>query len=159
MNPYMFLVIGLFSFAAMGIIHKIGDRSSAQPLPIALYAVLTAGLLSGTRALLTGAMTGAGSPPRILLIAIPFGIATGLSLWLFQEGLRFGRIATSWLIINLSAGVPTVLSIFVYHEELGWKKTSALLLIVVSLLLLWWDRKTIGPAAGSLTSNATTEVL
>ena len=64
-----------------------------------------------------------------------------MALWLFQRGLRYGRIATSWLLINLSAGVPTVLSVVVYHESLSLRKTLVLLLIVLSLALLWWDRK------------------
>ena len=75
------------------------------------------------------------------LIAIPFGAGAALALWLFQRGLRYGRIATSWLLINLSAGVPTVLSVVIYHEPLSTRRISVLLLIVVSLALLWWDRK------------------
>ena len=43
------------------------------------------------------------------------GVAA-IALWLFQRGLRYGRIATSWLLINLSSAVPTALSVIVYHE-------------------------------------------
>jgi drug/metabolite transporter (DMT)-like permease len=75
------------------------------------------------------------------LIALPFGASAAAALWLFQRGLRYGRIATSWLLINLSAAIPTALSVVVYHEPLNLRKAGVLLLIVVSLLLLWWDRK------------------
>jgi EamA domain-containing membrane protein RarD len=77
----------------------------------------------------------------VVVIAVPFGAAAAAALWLFQRGLRYGRIATSWLVINLSAAVPTVLSVVVYHEPLNQRKALVLLLIVVSLVLLWWDRK------------------
>jgi len=152
---YLFMAIGLFSFAAMGIIHKIGDRFDAQPLPIALYALISAGLLSGVRVLWTHALS-SSMPPTILLIALPFGASAGLALWLFQKGLRHGSIAASWLLINLSAGVPTVLSIIFYREVIGWKKALVLVLIVISLLLLWWDRrgqKEPDPVASAITTE------
>ena len=75
------------------------------------------------------------------LIALPFGACAAAALWLFQRGLRYGRIATSWLLINLSAAIPTVLSVVVYHEPMSSRKMSILLLVVISLVLLWWDRK------------------
>jgi drug/metabolite transporter (DMT)-like permease len=140
-TSYLFMAIGLLSFAAMGIVHKIGDRFDARPLPIALYALISAGLLSALRVLWTHAVSTTTLPPAILLIAIPFGSSAGLALWFFQRGLRDGSIATSWLLINLSAGVPTVLSVVFYREAVGWKKIMVLLLIVISLLLLWWDRR------------------
>jgi drug/metabolite transporter (DMT)-like permease len=140
-TAWLFAVLGLLSFAAMGIIHKIGDRLEAQPLPIVFYALITAGLLSGLRVLWSHAASTGFLPPRILLIALPFGGSAGLALWFFQKGLRYGSIATSWLMINLSAGVPTVLSVLFYREAIGWKKTLVLGLVVISLLLLWWDRR------------------
>ena len=132
----------------MGIIHKIGDRLGAEPLPIALYALVSAGLFSGGRVLWTHAISSGFALPPLLLIAIPFGGAAGLALWFFQKGLRYGSIATSWLMINLSAAVPTVLSVLFYREAIGSKKILVLGLIVVSLLLLWWDRRGLKPSAG-----------
>ena len=150
-NPYLYALIALFSLAAMGIIHKLGDRYKTEPLPIALYAMIAAGVLSSIRAVATHTLALHPAPPRILLVALPFGASAALGLWLFQKGLRYGHIATSWLMDNLSAGIPTVLSIVFYHEQLGWKKASILLLIVVSLLLLWWDRR--GQAGQPQTSS------
>ena len=158
-HPYFLVALGLFSFAGMGILHKLGDRLRGRPLPIAVWAVVAAGLISGVRALTTHALALHPLPPPILLIAIPFGICTGLSLWMFQEGLRYGRIATSWLLINLSAGVPTVLSIVFYRETLGPKRILALLLVVVSMLLLWWDRRGASRALAGEQLTVTTEVL
>ena len=44
-------------------------------------------------------------------------------------------------MINLSAAIPTVLSVVVYHEPMKPRKIGVLLLVVASLMLLWWDRK------------------
>jgi drug/metabolite transporter (DMT)-like permease len=158
-TSYLLMAMGLLSFAAMGVIHKIGDRCGARPLPIALYALVTAGLLSAVRVLWTHSLSTSFLPPRILLVALPFGASAGLALWFFQTGLRHGSIATSWLLINLSAGVPTVLSIVFYREPVGWKKALVLVLIVVSLLLLWWDRRAVGESPDTETSVITTEVI
>jgi drug/metabolite transporter (DMT)-like permease len=158
-TSYLFLVIGLLSFAAMGVIHKLGDRVGAQPLPIALYALIAAGALSALRVLWTHALSTGSFPPYILLIALPFGASAGIALWFFQKGLRHGSIATSWLLINLSAGVPTVLSILFYREPLGWKRALVLVLVVISLLLLWWDRRSSSPRSESVSPPVTTEVI
>jgi drug/metabolite transporter (DMT)-like permease len=143
-KPYLFALIALFCFAGMGILHKVGDRLKGDPMAISICTMSAAALLSALRA--AGTHTLAWHLPPILLIALPFGAAAGFGFWLFQKGLRHGHIATSWLLVNLSAAIPTVLSIVFYREQLGGKKASILLLIVVSLLLLWWDRR--GQAEG-----------
>ena len=38
---YWFMLFGLLSFAAMGIIHKLGDRYGCNPLHIALFTMAT----------------------------------------------------------------------------------------------------------------------
>jgi drug/metabolite transporter (DMT)-like permease len=158
-TPYLFALSALLSFAALGIIHKVGDRCKTEPLSISLCTMVSAGVLSGVRALATHTLVLHPPPPRILLIALPFGASAALGLWLFQKGLRYGHIATSWLLINLSAGIPTVLSIVFYHEVLGWRKIAVLLLLVVSLLLLWWDRRGGRGEAQPASSYVSTEVL
>ncbi|MBV9677684.1 MAG: EamA family transporter [Acidobacteriaceae bacterium] len=138
---YLLMAAGLVSFAGMGIVHKLGDRYGAQPLGIALFAMLTASAVSF---LYTALFQGAAIhtiPPRVMLLAVPFGASAAIGLWLFQRGLRYGHIATSWLLINLSSGIPTVLSILFYREPLNLKRMLVFLLVIASLLLLWWDRR------------------
>lgn len=59
----------------------------------------------------------------------------------FQTGIHFGKISTSWLIINLSAIVPAGLSIVIYHEHLTLRIVVVLLLTGLSIYLLWQDKK------------------
>ena len=74
-------------------------------------------------------------------MAIPFGISASVAILAFQAGVKHGHIATSWLAINLSAGIPTVASILIYDEPVGTAKALALALIPVSMFLLWQDKK------------------
>lgn len=138
---YALMATGLVCFASMGIIHKLGDRLHAQPLGIAMIAMTTATLISLASATLLQGDAIRTIPLTAILIALPFGASAGIALWVFQRGLRYGHIATSWLLINLSAGIPTTLSIFVYREPLTTRKMLVLLLVTISLLLLWWDRR------------------
>jgi drug/metabolite transporter (DMT)-like permease len=140
-RSYFFVIVALLSFTAMGIIHKMGDRRQADPLAIALHAMISAGVFSACFALLSRSSILRQTPVQVLLIALPFGASAAIGLWFFQKGLRYGHIATSWLMVNLSAGIPTALSILVYHEHPGRKKALALLLVIMSLLLMWRDQR------------------
>jgi drug/metabolite transporter (DMT)-like permease len=124
----LYIVLGVVSFAGMGIVHKLGDRYSAKPLHIAFITMGTSCLLSFVLSF-------------VVVMAIPFGTAAAAALWFFQSGLRYGHIATSWLVINLSSAIPTVLSVCIYHESLSRRKLIVLVLIATSLILLWWDRR------------------
>ena len=137
---HWFMIAGLLSFALMGVLHKFGERFHCNPLHIAVMTMSTACVVSLFAALGQGSSL-TTMPVIVAFLAIPFGISAAVALWLFQRGLVYGRIATSWLLINLSASIPTVLSVVVYHESLNPRKLLALLLIVTSLFLLWWDRK------------------
>ena len=138
---YAYMLVGLLSFAGMGIVHKLGDRYACDPLAIALVTMATSCFLSLAYAGIAHPDSLTSWNSLIPWVALPFGAAAGAGLWLFQKGLRFGHIATSWLLVNLSSGVPTVLSLIVYHERLNQKKLAILVLITISLVLLWWDQK------------------
>ena len=140
-DGYWFMLVGLVSFAAMGVIHKLGDRYTCSALNISLFTMATSCVFSLIYTAISQPASLSSWNPRAPLIALPFGASAAAALWLFQRGLRYGRIATSWLLINLSAAVPTALSVIVYHEPLNLRKFAVLVLIVISLLLLWWDRK------------------
>jgi drug/metabolite transporter (DMT)-like permease len=59
----------------------------------------------------------------------------------FQHGVRFGKISTSWLVINLSTALPTILSIAIYHEVVSLRRALGLALAMVALGILWLERR------------------
>src|SRR5205085_7792278 len=124
MSPgYWYMIAALLCFAGMGVTHKMGDRLKCNPLNIAMVTMVSACLLTLIRAAIASPMWFQNFPYRIVLVAVPFGISAAVALWLFQKGLRHGHIVTSWLLINLSTAIPTILSTVLYHERLGTRKT------------------------------------
>lgn len=136
----IYLLLGLLSFSMLGVLHKVADVQKSRPS--AINALLfSASLLFVFLFVLFGTPTGPMVPMRVAAIGIPFGIAASVAILAFQAGLKHGDIATSWLAINLSAGIPTVASILIYDEPVGVVKALALALIPVSMFLLWKDKK------------------
>jgi drug/metabolite transporter (DMT)-like permease len=84
----------------------------------------------------------AGKPPAIVAaVALPLGALGVLAGVALQAAIRYGKLATSWLIINLSAAVPTLGSVVVYHETISARRIVALLLMALSVVLLWKDKQ------------------
>jgi hypothetical protein len=140
MNPgYLYTIAGLLSFSALGVFHKLADVKGCRPSAInaLLYAWST---LFSFLIMTTFQGAHPAAPASVVSIAIPFGISASVAILALQAGIRHGNIATSWLAINLSSGIPTLASILVYHEAVSARKAFALVLIVLSMFLLWVDR-------------------
>ncbi|MDA2930414.1 hypothetical protein MYX84_10785 [Acidobacteria bacterium AH-259-O06] len=96
------------------------------------------------------------TPATLYLVAGICGFLASTAILAFHTGLRYGqgKIATSWVVINLSTALPTVLSIIVYKEPVSLAKAVALVLVVVAMLLLWKDKKLDEEAARSEVSTS-----
>jgi EamA domain-containing membrane protein RarD len=141
MNPgYIYMIAGLLSFGTLGVFHKLADVKQCRPAAVnaliylwsLAFAIIVVTLVRGSSI---------GAPSTVAVIAIPFGISASIAILAFQAGIRHGDISTSWLAINLSSGIPTVASIFIYGESLTTRKLVALALIPVSMGLLWIDKR------------------
>lgn len=136
----IYMLLGLLSFSMLGVLHKLADVKHGRPPAInALLAVSSLVMVFGF--VVVGSVGGPAVPRIVALVAIPFGISASVAILAFQAGVKHGHIATSWLAINLSAGIPTVASILIYDEPVGTTKALALALIPVSMFLLWQDKK------------------
>ena len=134
---YFLVFWSLFSYGLLGVCHKLAERRHCRPQPLAGMLML-AGCIGMNVFVILG--SGYVVPARVLLLALICGSIALCALWTFQEGLKHGKIATSWLIINLSAAIPTVGSILIYREPVNLKKIGILGLIVVAIVLVWLDR-------------------
>jgi drug/metabolite transporter (DMT)-like permease len=136
---YLYTLLDLLGFSALGVFHKLADTFKCRPSSVnALLYGWSLVFVAITLALKSGDWAPPGGVPAL---AIPFGISASIAILAFQAGIRHGDIATSWLAINLSSGIPTVASILIYHEPVGLKRAIALCLIPVSMALLWKDKR------------------
>lgn len=135
----VYLVLGLVSFSLLGILHKVADIKQSRPSAINAL-LMSSSLLLVLLYVLSVAPEGPAVPRRVTGLALPFGVAASIAILAFQAGIKHGSIATSWLAINLSAGIPTLGSILIYDEPVSVGKAVALSLVPVSLFLLWKDK-------------------
>jgi uncharacterized membrane protein len=138
-SGHLFLFLGLLSFGVLGIFHKLADVKAAEPKALTAVLYVSSFLL----ALISSLVMKSGNPigsQAVILTALPFGISAGIAILAFQAGIRHGDITTSWLVINLSSAIPTIMSIFLYNERVTRTKEIALLLIPIAIGLLWKER-------------------
>jgi EamA domain-containing membrane protein RarD len=136
---YFYTLLALVSFGALGVFHKLADTFQCRPSSVNALLYGWSLVFAGVALALKPA--GSSAPGGVAWLATPFGVSASVAILAFQAGIRHGDIATSWLAINLSSGVPTLASILIYHEPVGWKRAIALALIPVSMALLWKDKR------------------
>jgi drug/metabolite transporter (DMT)-like permease len=138
---YFYMFLALASFGGLGTLNKISDVKRCRPTAVIPLLYLSATVFLGVPLALLHRDVHR-FPSSIIWIALPFGMCAAIAGLAFLAGLKYGKITTSWLIINLSAAVPTVGSILLYREKLNRTKPIALVLILTSVVLMWVDRRT-----------------
>lgn len=139
-GSYFFMIAALVCYGMLGVFAKAADDRGCRPC--SLYMLLffwACFLVCGF--VVFSAHGHFAVPFKVYRIALPFGIVAAVAGLAFQTGIHYGKISTSWLIINLSAIVPAILSIVIYHERLTLRIVVVLLLTGLSIYLLWQDKK------------------
>lgn len=137
---YLFLIGSLVGFSLLGILHKVADHPSCRPRMITMLLLLWG-------AVLTAAYTvafdkhGLHMPPAVLGMGAAAGAAASLALFAFQASLRYGKISTSWLVLNLCVAVPLLISIAVYGEKMTAPKLVGVVMVFAAIVLMWWDKR------------------
>ena len=139
MSGYSFLALAVLCFCGLGVFHKVADFQKCRPSAINAYLFFWACLFITIYTLFLGSSL--KTPGEVTGVAIFCGLCASVAILTFQIGVRHGNISTSWLVINLSTAVPTVLSIVIYREEVGLRRAVALIAIVLSLIFLWKDKQ------------------
>ena len=140
--PYAFLLLAVVAFGLLGILHKVADFRKCRAQAINLFLFLGAAVaMSCAGFVLYGARTMTSIPLMAASVALMCGLLASVAILNFQHGVRYGKISTSWLIINLSTALPTILSIVMYREHVGPRRMAGLFLAFVALLILWLERR------------------
>ena len=140
MTPAILFAFGAMSaYVVLGLLHKQADRAGCRPKQINILLFGWSAVFSLVSLLVRG--QGTSVPLNVWAIALPSGACAATAILLFQIGVRQGKIAASWLIINLSSAIPILISITLYREKVGVKQLVALLAMFAALILLWLERK------------------
>ncbi len=143
----VFLILALLSLSGLGICHKIADFYHCKASAISTLLFFWAAAVLWAYTLFQASIRHVGLFPPFTLgatgVALACGACAGIAILTFQVGIRYGRISTSWLVINLSTLVPAVLSLLIYKEwkdGIKWQQLVALGLMFASVVLLWRDK-------------------
>jgi drug/metabolite transporter (DMT)-like permease len=139
--PYIYLVMAVASLGTLGVVHKVADHRRCKPEAINFVIFLAAAICMFAVSIWRFGPAGVLQIPAVAwTTAVVCGFLASFATLNFQHGIRHGKISTSWLVINLSTALPTVLSILIYHEAVSARRALGLVLAVVALLILWLER-------------------
>lgn len=128
-------VCGAISFGLLAIVSKIAERKrcNASSLTVSVFTWAALFML-GQSFRLAGKFQ---MTWPVILLAAGLGVCAAVAYFAFQTSIARGKITIGWLMMNLSAGVPALVSIYFYEEKLTLLKSIALGLAFVSLLCLF----------------------
>jgi len=130
--------LGAISFGLLGSTLKAAERRNANAAGLVIASYAWPALIMLGRSLF---LTSAGHiPAKVFVIAVIFGTCAAVASLAFQVSISIGKVTVGWLMMNLSAGVPVVVSIWMYHERLTALKVAAFGLAICSILLLFWGQ-------------------
>lgn len=144
---HIYILLALGSYSSLGILHKVAETKDCRALSISFLMCAWSLLFAMAAQFALGGSLRA--PVAVVVLAFPFGVCAGIAILALQTALSLGNISTSWLAVNLSAGIPTLLSILLYKEPVNRWKLLALLAMATSMVLLWKDSQS-GQKAGPL---------
>jgi len=130
----LFCFLGAISFGLLGSAMKAAERRKANAAGLVIAAFAWPCLTMLVRTLLL--KSGGYVPVKVYVVAVIFGICAAVASLAFQVSISIGKVTVGWLMMNLSAGVPVVVSIWMYHEKLTPLKLLAFGLVVVSICCL-----------------------
>lgn len=135
----LFCFASAASFGLLACVSKVAERKKCDASALVASLLAWATLLMFLRS--AALQYKSHLPLKAISIAIIFGICGAVAYFAFQRSIEIGKITVGWLMMNLSAGVPAVVSIWLYNEKLTPLKLLAFALALLSVLLLFWDQK------------------
>ena len=142
----LFCFLGAISFGLLGSALKAAERRKADAAGLVVSAYAWPALIMLVRTLLL--KSGGHVLTKVYVIAVLFGICAAVASLAFQVSISIGKVTVGWLMMNLSAGVPAAVSVWMYHEGLTVTKAVALGLVLVSIVFLAWGQVVEKRAAG-----------
>jgi drug/metabolite transporter (DMT)-like permease len=128
-------LVGAISFGLLGCVSKLAERKRCDASALVVWLFGWAALIMLIRSrTLTGK---APLPWPVVGLGVLLGICAAVAYFAFQLSIAIGNVTVGWLVMNLSAGVPALVSMWLYSEKLTVVKSLAFFLALVSLLCLF----------------------
>jgi drug/metabolite transporter (DMT)-like permease len=132
-------LLGALVFGLLACVSKIAEERgcTASGLVVSLFGWAALAML------LRATSLHSGSPISLKVVAIgsACGICAAVSYFAFQTSIKIGQVTVGWLMMNVSAGVPAAVSIWVYKEKMTPTKILAFALGLVSVLCLFGGQR------------------
>jgi hypothetical protein len=134
----LFCFMGALSFGLLACVSKLAERrnSNASGFVVSAFGWATLIMLIRTASITSSSRV----PAKVIVVAVGFGVAAAVAYLAFQTSIGIGKVTTAWLMMNLSAGVPAVVSIWKYKEKLTGLRVLAFSLALVSIFCLFEGR-------------------
>src|SRR5271154_2357348 len=109
-------VLGALSFGLLACVSKVAQRRNcnSSALVVWLFGWATLAMLGRSLTISHPAHVTAS----VTAIAILFGICAAVGYLAFQISIAVGKVTVGWLMMNLSSGIPALVSIWLYAEKL-----------------------------------------
>jgi drug/metabolite transporter (DMT)-like permease len=135
----LFCFLGALAFGLLACVSKVAEQRNcaASALVVSLFGWATLAMFAQT----SSAGSGFRVPFKVVPVAVGFGICAALAYFAFQTSIKIGKVTIGWLMMNLSSGVPAVVSIWIYRERLTPIKIVAFCLGLISILCLFWGQR------------------
>jgi drug/metabolite transporter (DMT)-like permease len=132
-------ILGALSFGLLACVSKIAERKKCNSSGLVVWLFGWASLAMLGRSLTTPNL--AHLTIRVIALAALLGIFAAVAYFAFQISITIGKVTVGWLMMNLSAGIPALASIWLYKEKLTHLKTLAFALAALSLLCLFFGNR------------------
>jgi len=147
----LFCLLGTLSFGLLGCASKGAERRNCQAEAFIVMVYVWATIVMVIRT--AGVPSPLSLPLKAVAVAIGCGACAAVAYYAFQLSISFGKVAVGWLMMNVSAAIPAIVSIFVYGEKLTRLKIFAFGLALVSLFFIFRGRRAEVPAESSTLSG------
>ena len=132
--------LGALAFGVAACVSKSAEKRNCSAPVLVTYLFGWSCAVMLARTLATG--EGFHLPTKAVWAAVAFGICAAVAFLAFQTSISLGKVTVAWLMMNLSAGVPALVSVWVYQEKLTPLKLAAYAIACGAVACLFHGKRT-----------------
>ena len=131
----LFCILGAVSFGLLGCVAKMAERKQCNSSAVVFWMICWASVFMLGRAVTQKPIVPLTWPA--VWVAVGLGFSAVVAFLAFQKSIEIGKVTVGWLFMNLSAGVPALVSLWLYAEKLTPLKFTAFCVALIALFCLF----------------------